>query len=108
MNEITTIGVDLAKSVFQLHGIDVAGKTVLRRQLRRSQMLEFFQKLPACLVGMEACASAHYWARELIKLGHEVRLNRVMTGCGKSSSAPSPNRPQSHGPVAWPGRSMRF
>ena len=54
MNEITTIGVDLAKSVFQLHGIDVAGKTVLRRQLRRSQMLEFFQKLPACLVGMEA------------------------------------------------------
>lgn len=74
MNEITTIGVDLAKSVFQLHGIDVAGKTVLRRQLRRSQMLEFFQKLPACLVGMEACASAHYWARELTELGHEVRL----------------------------------
>lgn len=74
MNEITTIGVDLAKSVFQLHGVDEAGKPVLRRQLRRSQMLEFFQKLPACLVGIEACASSHYWARELTKLGHEVRL----------------------------------
>ena len=74
MNEITTIGVDLAKSVFQLHGVDKAGKPVLRRQLRRSQMLEFFQNLPGCLVGMEACASAHYWARELTRLGHEVRL----------------------------------
>ncbi len=74
MKEITTIGVDLAKSVFQLHGVDKAGKPVLRRQLRRSQMLEFFQNLPGCLVGMEACASAHYWARELARLGHEVRL----------------------------------
>jgi transposase len=74
MNEITTIGVDLAKSVFQLHGVDESGKPVLRRQLRRSQMLEFFQKLPCCLVGMEACASAHYWAREFTNLGHEVRL----------------------------------
>lgn len=74
MNDVTTIGVDLAKTVFQLHGVNDAGARVLRRQLRRSQMLEFFQKLPGCLVGMEACAGAHYWARELTKLGHEVRL----------------------------------
>lgn len=74
MNEVSIVGVDLAKSVFQLHGVDETGKPVLRRQLRRSQMLEFFQRLPGCLVGMEACASAHYWSRELTKLGHEVRL----------------------------------
>lgn len=74
MSEVSTIGVDLAKSVFQLHGVDAEGRPVLRRQLRRSQMLEVFQNLPACLVGMEACASAHFWARELAKLGHEVRL----------------------------------
>ncbi len=63
MNEIVTIGVDLAKSVFQLHGVDEAGKPVLRRQLRRSQMLEFFQNQPGCLVGMEACASLLLGAR---------------------------------------------
>lgn len=75
MNKITTIGVDLAKSVFQLHGVDGEGTVVLRRQLRRSQMLEFFQRLPdGCLIGMEACAGAHYWARELTMFGYEVRL----------------------------------
>ncbi|NYS26762.1 IS110 family transposase [Rhodobacteraceae bacterium 2376] len=74
MGEISTIGVDLAKSVFQLHGVDAEGRTVLRRQLRRSQILEFFQRQPPCLIGMEACASAHHWARELIELGHDVRL----------------------------------
>ncbi len=74
MNEAITIGVDLAKSVFQLHGVDQSGKLVLRRQLRRNQMLEFFQKQPGSLIGMEACASAHYWARELGKFGHDVRL----------------------------------
>lgn len=74
MGEITTIGVDLAKSVFQLHGVTADGTVALRRQLRRSQVLEFFGRLPSCLVGMEACAGAHYWARELTKLGHEVRL----------------------------------
>jgi len=74
MEKITTIGIDLAKSVFQLHGVDAEGRALLRRQLRRSQMLEFFQRQPACLIGMEACASAHYWARELAKFGHEVRL----------------------------------
>ena len=71
---ITTLGIDLAKSVFQLHGVDAEGKVLLRRRLRRSRMLEFFLRLPPCLIGMEACASAHYWARELAKLGHEVRL----------------------------------
>ena len=74
MDGITTIGVDLAKSVFRLHGVDAEGRPLLRRQLRRSQMLEFFQRQPPCLIGMEACASAHYWARELIKFGHDVRL----------------------------------
>lgn len=74
MEKITTIGIDLAKSVFQLHGVNAEGRALLRRQLRRSQMLEFFQRQSACLIGMEACASAHYWARELIKLGHTVRL----------------------------------
>jgi len=73
MNAIITIGVDLAKNVFQLHGVDRDGKPVLRRQLRRSEMLEFFLKQPGCLVGMEACARAHDWARERIALGHEVR-----------------------------------
>jgi transposase len=72
--QITTIGLDIAKHVFQVHGIDVAEKVVLRKQLRRGQVLKFFASLPPCLVGMEACATAHYWARELTKLGHEVRL----------------------------------
>src|SRR5207249_9218526 len=74
MKEVTTIGLDLAKNVFQVHGVDRAGTVVVRRALRRSQMLAWFAKLPRCLVGMEACATAHYWARELAKLGHEVRL----------------------------------
>ncbi|MFC3313759.1 IS110 family transposase [Falsigemmobacter intermedius] len=74
MKEITTIGLDLAKSVFQLHGVDADGAVVLRRQLRRAQMLVFFSRLPPCLIGMEACGGAHHWARELSKLGHEVRL----------------------------------
>jgi transposase len=72
--QITTIGLDLAKSVFQVHGVDATGQVVLRKSLRRSQMLPFFSKLPPCLVGMEACGTSHYWARELIGLGHEVRL----------------------------------
>lgn len=72
--EISTIGLDLAKNVSQLHGVDAQGKVVVRKALRRSQMLPFFQKLPPCLVGIEACGTAHHWARELISLGHEVRL----------------------------------
>jgi transposase len=72
--EISTIGLDLAKSVFQVHAINDAGEVVVRKALRRSQVLPFFTKLPSCLVGMEACGTSHHWARELIKLGHEVRL----------------------------------
>src|SRR3974377_909520 len=72
--KITTIGLEIAKNVFQVHGIDAAEKVVVRKQLRRGQVLKFFAGLPPCLVGMEACARAHYWGRELTKLGHEVRL----------------------------------
>ena len=72
--DITTIGFDLAKTVFQVHGADGEGRAVLRRKLRRGKVLGFFAGLPSCLVGMEACASAHYWAREIQALGHEVRL----------------------------------
>ncbi len=74
MAEISMIGLDLAKSVFQVHGVAAAGQVSIKRQLRRGEVMRFFAKLPPCLVGMEACASAHYWARELTKLGHEVRL----------------------------------
>src|SRR5579872_2163671 len=74
MGQVVRIGLDLAKSVFQVHGVDAAGEVVVRRKLRRSQLLAFFARQPACLVGMEACASSHHWARELIALGHEVKL----------------------------------
>src|ERR1700724_3084209 len=74
MGDITTIGLDLAKTVFQLHGGDEAGSVMMRKRLRRSQVLAFFAGIPPCLVGLEACATAHHWARELIALGHEARL----------------------------------
>ena len=74
MNEVSTIGLDLAKNVFQIHGVDASGRIVVRRQLRRSQVLPFFEKQAACLVGIEACATSHHWAREIAKFGHEVRL----------------------------------
>jgi transposase len=72
--QISTIGLDLAKQVFQVHGVDAGGAVVLRRRLRRSEVVKFFSTLPGCLVGIEACATAHHWARELSALGHEVRL----------------------------------
>jgi transposase len=74
MQTITTIGFDIAKSVFQVHGVDAEGNAILRRQLKRRYVLAFFQKLPPCLVGIEACASSHHWSRELQALGHTVRL----------------------------------
>ena len=74
MQTVTTIGLDIAKSVFQVHGVDAAGQVVIRRQIKRRYVLAFFQKLPPCLVGIEACASAHHWSRELQALGHTVRL----------------------------------
>jgi transposase len=74
MFKVVTVGLDIAKSVFQVHGVDVVGGVAIRRQLRRAQVLPFFAKLPACLIGTEACATAHYWARELGALGHQVKL----------------------------------
>jgi transposase len=74
MGQAITIGLDIAKSVFQVHGVDESGAVVVRRQVRRAQLLAFFAKLPPCLIGLEACATAHHWGRELMKLGHQVRL----------------------------------
>src|SRR4029077_15291143 len=72
--EVATIGLDIARSVFQVHGVDANGKVIVRRQIKRRYVLAFFQKLPPCLVGIEACASSHHWSRELKALGHRVRL----------------------------------
>lgn len=72
--QITTVGLDLAKRIFQVHAVDTSGGVVMRKALRRSQVLPFFSRLPPCLIGMEACGTSHHWARELTKLGHEVRL----------------------------------
>ena len=74
MSEITTVGLDLAKNVFQAHGANASGQAVLRKKLRRDQVLSFFSQLPSCIVAMEACGGAHFWGREIGKLGHEVRL----------------------------------
>src|SRR3954466_10174650 len=74
MSEISTVGLDLAKNVFQVHAVDASGKVLLRRQLRRSAMAKFFAELPPCTVGMEACGSAHHWARVIGCYGHQVRL----------------------------------
>ena len=72
--DVTTIGIDLAKHVFQVHAVDAAGKVIVRKALRRAQVLPFFTKLSPCLVGMEACGTSHHWARELIALGHTVKM----------------------------------
>jgi transposase len=72
--QVTTIGLDIAKNVFQVHGVDAQGRVMLRKRLARGQVLAFFANLPRCLLGLEVCAGAHDWARELTKLGHEVRL----------------------------------
>ena len=74
MGEVSTIGLDIAKSVFQVHGVDDIGAVVMRKRVGRSKVLEFFARLSPCLVGLEACPSAHYWSRELQALGHTVRL----------------------------------
>src|SRR5262245_34175179 len=74
MGEVITIGVDIAKLVFQIHGVDAEGTVVIRRRVGRARVLEFFADLPPCRVGLEACATAHQWARELAKLGHDTRL----------------------------------
>src|ERR1044072_1523905 len=74
MGEVSTIGLDIAKSVFQVHGIDVDGAVVIRKRVSRAKLLEFFAALPSCLVGIEACPSAHHWSRQLQAVGHRVRL----------------------------------
>src|SRR5438445_10728869 len=74
MQAVTTIGLEIAKSVFQIHGVDAAGNVIVRRQLKRRYVLPFFQRLPPCLIGIEACASSHHWSRELQAFGHTVRL----------------------------------
>ena len=75
--QTVTIGLDIAKSVFQVHGVDAQGTVVIRRQLKRRQVLPFFKKLPPCLIGIEACATSHHWSRELQGLGHTARLMRL-------------------------------
>ena len=72
--QVSTIGLDLAKQVFQVHGVNAEGAVVLRRRLRRAEVVKFFSILPSCLIGIEACATAHHWARELSRFGHEVKL----------------------------------
>ena len=74
MDQISIVGIDLAKSVMQVHGVDAAGAVVVQRRLRQGQVMGFFARLPRCVIGLEACATAHYWGRELKALGHEVRL----------------------------------
>lgn len=74
MNEVSTIGLDIAKNVFQAHGADASGQQIFSRRITRAKVLEFFAKQPKCLVGLETCGGAHHWARELTQLGHEVRL----------------------------------
>ena len=75
--KVTTLGLDLAKNVFQIYGVNDLGKPVIKNQLKRNQMAEFFVNLPPCLVGVEACGSAHYWARKLQRFGHTVKLLEV-------------------------------
>jgi transposase len=74
VNKITTLGVDLAKNVFQLHGVDLTGKVVLRREVRRSQLMKTVAQLEPCLIGIEACGGAHYWGRRFAELGHQVKM----------------------------------
>jgi transposase len=74
MGEVVTVGLDIAKSVFQVHGVDAEGQVVLQRRLTRARLTPFFEKLPRCRIGIEACATAHHWARRLAELGHEVKL----------------------------------
>ena len=83
MEKITTIGLDIAKQVFQVHGVDTTGATVVRRKLRRDDVAGFFKALPPCLIGIEACATGHHWARVLVALGHEVWLERFSSALNR-------------------------
>jgi transposase len=90
MSEVTTIGLDLAKRVFQGHGVDAAGTVVLRRQLKRRQVVRFFAKLPPCLVGIEACGAGPHWGRTPQGLGHQVRLIPPAGACPRAGHRPDP------------------
>ena len=87
MNEVKTIGIDLAKNLFALHGVDAAGKPVFRKMVRRGKLLETLVNIPSCVVGMEACGGSHHWAREIKKLGHQVRViaPSLMWACHKKA-----------------------
>jgi len=87
--QITTIGIDLAKTVFQIHAVDADGATVIRKRLRRAEVLSFVSGLEPCLIGMEACATSHYWARELAKFGHTVKLMPPAYVAKPSTTTPS-------------------
>jgi hypothetical protein len=108
--KVTRIGLDIAKQVFQMHGVDENGKSRLRKQLARVKVLEFFAQLPPCLVGIEACGSSHYWGRELTKLGHTVKLmaarspQPVNRRGGSCRSRRSDHRPQRRWSPAWATR----
>ncbi len=82
--KITTVGLDLGKNFFQVHGIDSTGKGIVGRTLRRRQMMAFFGKLEPCLIGLEACGTSHFWAREIAKLGHEVKLMPPAGACPRA------------------------
>jgi hypothetical protein len=111
MLAVTAVGLDIAKSVFQVHGIDAEGKGVVRRKLKRRYVLAFFDKLPPWLVGIEACATSHYWARELQALGHRVRLMPpayVGTSSGrKTMPPPRPSARRSPDPICGSLRSRQ-
>ena len=91
LSSVTTVGLDLAKHVFQVHAIGAFGRVIVAKALRRKDVLAFFPQLPECLVGMEACGSANHWARELIKLGHDARMMPSNLMCaGKRMTRPTP------------------
>src|SRR5215217_713869 len=103
MERVATVGLDIAKSVFQVHGSDATGTVVVRRKLSRGRVLTFFEALPRCLIGVEACNTSHYWARELIALGHDVRLMpaqyvKPYVKRGKKNPLPTESRPHTAKP----------
>src|ERR1700675_1488547 len=113
MQAVTTIGLDIAKSVFQVHGIDAEGKVLIRRKLKRRYLLAFFEKLQPCLVGIEACATSHHWSRELKTLGHTVRLmppayvKPYVKRQKNDATTPRPSAKQSPGPTCGLSRPRR-
>jgi len=113
MQTVTTIGLDIAKSVFQVHGIDAEGKVLIRRKLKRRYLLAFFEKLQPCLVGIEACATSHHWSRELRTLGHTVRLmppayvKPYVKRQKNDATDARPSAKQSQGPICGLSRPRR-